>query len=148
MARIIFRLRQRTPRFLSPSDDIIILTASACALGSTLLVSIAVKSGLGKRRCLLDSTKFDQIQIEIFAANILFILATSIAKCSLLLFLHRLADRKLQRACAVTISSLVLLETIAVISGTVFQCESPRPWTIWTGRCISLVSLRTYTHDF
>lgn len=139
--RVVTRCRSRHHSLLPLSDDAIVATASLCALGSTLVLSTAVDSGLGKRECLLFPTDVEQVQIKIFIATILFVMAISVSKCSILLFLYRLARDSLQKAGVVMIGALVLLWTIAVISGTVFQCEMPQPWTIWTGKCIPLVRL-------
>lgn len=129
--------------YLPLSDDAIILAASICALGSILVTTTAVDSGLGKRGCLLGTVDIEQIQIKVFIATILFVLATTISKLATLLFLHRLANTAVQRVGVAVLDSLVLLWTIAVISGTVFQCEQPQPWEIWTGKCIPLVCLCT-----
>ncbi|KAF2853600.1 hypothetical protein T440DRAFT_552814 [Plenodomus tracheiphilus IPT5] len=140
VARIIARCKSKRHTHLPLSDDAIVVTAALCALGSTLIISTAVDSGLGKRKCLLDSANIEQIQIKLFVATILSVLAINIAKYSLLLFLYRLAYTTIHRAGVITIGCLVLLWTIAVISGTIFQCAMPRPWTIWTGKCIPLVT--------
>jgi hypothetical protein len=34
---------------------------------------------------------------------------------------------------------VVLMWTLAVMTGIVFECEMPRPWEIWTGKCIPMV---------
>ncbi|KAH9863788.1 hypothetical protein J1614_009720 [Plenodomus biglobosus] len=139
--RIIARCKSKRHPQLPISDDAFVVTAALCALASTLIISTAVDSGLGKRKCLLDSASIDQMQIKIFVAKILSVLALSIGKCSLLLFLFRLLDTTIQRVGIITIGCLILLWTIAVISVTVFQCAMPQPWTIWTGKCIPLVAV-------
>jgi hypothetical protein len=122
-------------------DDVIVVVASVFALGSTVIISTAVDSGLGKKKCLLDDDDdLEQIQLKLFITTILFVLTISISKSSVLLFLYHLADSTLRRACVVTTSVLVLLWTIAVLAVMVFQCEQPTPWMIWTGECIPLVS--------
>ncbi|KAI8933680.1 hypothetical protein NX059_009398 [Plenodomus lindquistii] len=137
--RIIIRHTSKRFPDLPLTDDAIVVTAALCAVGSTLVTWTAADSGLGKRGCLLDSDDVDRIQTKIFVATILSVLAITIAKCSLLLFLYRLADTTIKRTGTIAIGCLLLLWTIAVIATTVFQCGMPRPWTIWTGQCISLV---------
>jgi hypothetical protein len=92
----------------------------------------------------------EHIQLKLFVSTILFVLALSISKCSVLLFLYHLAQSTLSRVGVVTTGVLVLLWTIAVLAVMVFQCEMPTPWDIWTGKCIPLVSLeylQYYEHN-
>jgi membrane-anchored glycerophosphoryl diester phosphodiesterase (GDPDase) len=122
------------------TDDVIIVAASIFALGSTVIISTAVDSGLGKKKCLLNEGDLEQIQLKLFVTTILFVLTTSLAKSSVLLFLYHLADNTFRRASVLAIGVLVLVWTIAVLAGTIFQCELPTPWMVWTGRCIPLVN--------
>jgi len=103
------------------------------------VISTAVDSGLGKRKCLLTSMDMDQLQIKVFVSTILFVLALSISKCSIIIFLHRLADNTLQRVGVMFVGILVVVWTLAVMTGIVFECNMPRPWEIWTGQCIPMV---------
>ncbi|KAF1851504.1 uncharacterized protein K460DRAFT_401525 [Cucurbitaria berberidis CBS 394.84] len=136
--RVISRCRSnRLPR-LPLSDDFIIVTASICSLGSTVIISTAVDSGLGKRECLVVAVDVDQVQMKIFISTILFVLALSISKCSILLYMYQVAENTLQRVAAVVIGIIVLLWSMAVMAGIIFQCEMPKPWEIWTGKCIPL----------
>ncbi|OAK97561.1 hypothetical protein IQ06DRAFT_34522 [Phaeosphaeriaceae sp. SRC1lsM3a] len=137
--RIISRWRSRRIRHLALSDDAIIVAASLCGIGATIVITTAVDSGLGKKDCLLDAHDLDQIQIKIFVSTILFVLALSISKCSILLFLHRTADNTLQKLGIMIIGVVVLIWTLAVMTGIIFECEIPRPWEIWTGKCIPMV---------
>jgi len=105
-----------------------------------VIISTAVESGLGKRDCLLSDDDLEQIQLKLYVTTILFVLTISIAKSSVLLFLYHLADSTLRRASVLLVSTLVLIWTIAVLAGMVFQCELPTPWLVWTGKCIPLVS--------
>ena len=106
-----------------------------------MIISTAVDSGLGKKECLLSDDDLEHIQLKLFVTTILFVLTISITKSSVLLFLYHLADSTLRRASVLLVSTLVLIWTIAVLAGMVFQCELPTPWLVWTGKCIPLVSL-------
>jgi hypothetical protein len=128
------------------SDDVVVVGASLCGIGATVIISTAVDSGLGKRQCLLDSIDLDQIQMKVFISTILFVLALSISKCSVLLFHHQLADNTLQRVGVMIIGIVVLIWTLAVMAGIVFECEMPRPWEIWTGKCIPMVRYSAVKH--
>lgn len=81
----------------------------------------------------------DQIQIKVFVSTILFVLALSVSKCSVILFLHQLADNTLQKVGVTIVGIVVLIWTLAVMTGIVFECDMPRPWEIWTGKCIPIV---------
>jgi hypothetical protein len=59
----------------------------------------------------------------------------------MLMFLHHVADSTLQRAGIMVVGVVVLIWTLAVMTGIVFECEMPRPWEIWTGKCIPMVGL-------
>ncbi|KAF2820262.1 hypothetical protein CC86DRAFT_118934 [Ophiobolus disseminans] len=137
--RIISRCRSQRLHHLPLSDDIVVVSASLCGIGATVIISTAIDSGLGKRQCLLNSVDMDQIQMKVFISTILFVLALSISKCSILVFLHQLADNTLQRVGVTIIGIVVLIWTLAVMAGIVFECEMPRPWEIWTGKCIPML---------
>ena len=122
------------------ADDIVIVAASLCGLGVTIVISTAVDSGLGKTGCLLGVGKLEDIQVKVFVSTILFVLALSISKCSVLMFLHRAANTTLQRVGIMIIGVIVLIWTLGVLTGIIFECEMPRPWEIWTGKCIPMVS--------
>jgi hypothetical protein len=77
--------------------------------------------------------------VKVFVSTILFVLALSISKCSVLLFLHQLANNTAQRLGLIIIGFVVVIWTLGVMTGIVFECEMPRPWEIWTGKCIPLV---------
>ncbi|KAL6706409.1 hypothetical protein ACN47E_005515 [Coniothyrium glycines] len=143
VSRIFRRLRSSSLRSLPLSDDAIAITASLCALGSTVIISTAVESGLGKRKCLLSSEDLEQVQVQVFVSTILFALSISISKCSILLLLHKMAQNTVQRVCVVAVGVLVLLWVTAVMAGVVFQCEMPTPWEIWTGKCIPVLPFWT-----
>jgi small basic protein len=138
--RLILRFRSHYAHSLSIADDVVLVAASLCGLGATIVISTAVDSGLGKTRCLLNSDHLEDIQIKVFVSTILFVLALSVSKCSMLMFLHHVADNTLQRVGIMIIGVLVLIWTVGVITGLVFECEMPRPWDIWTGKCIPMVS--------
>lgn len=139
VARIIVRYRSKRFRRLPWTNDIVIFAATFLALGNIVVITTAVASGLGKVACLLNDGDMEQIQLRLFVTTILFILVASISKGSVLLYLHHLAETASQRISVITISTFVVLWTIVGLAGMAFQCESPAPWRIWTGKCIPLV---------
>jgi hypothetical protein len=144
--RLVSRCRSKRLRCLSILDDVIIVAASLCGLGVIVLVSTAVDSGLGKRACLLISANVESVQINVFIATMLFVLALSISKCSILLFLHEVAGNSLQKLGVMITGIVILMWTLAAIAGIVFECAMPRPWDIWSGKCIPLVSSSNPEH--
>jgi len=146
IARIIARCKLAHLRHLSSSGDVVIFIAGFCALASTAIISIAFDWGLGKRRCLLSDNDLLNIERKLFVSTMMFVLAVSISKSSVLLFLYRLAQSTLRRMSVAIVGALVLVWTIAVLAVMVFQCEMPNPWTIWTGNCVPLVSSYVWQH--
>lgn len=116
-----------------------LVAASLCGLGTTIVISTATDSGLGKTGCLLNSANLEHIQIRVFISTILFVLALSVSKCSTIVFLHRVADHTSQRVGIMIIGVVVLIWTFGALTGIIFECEMPRPWEIWTGKCIPMV---------
>ncbi|KAH7080084.1 hypothetical protein BKA63DRAFT_234704 [Paraphoma chrysanthemicola] len=137
--RIISRCRSQRLQDLPLSDDVIVVAASLCGLGATIIISTAVDSGLGKKSCFLTSADLDQVQVKVFISTILFVLALSLSKCSILLFLSHVAGTTLQRLGVMMIGIVVMVWTLAIMAGIVFECEMPRPWEIWTGKCIPML---------
>ncbi|KAF1943503.1 hypothetical protein EJ02DRAFT_129282 [Clathrospora elynae] len=137
--RLIARHRLPHLRQFPLSDDAIIVAASLCTVVSAVIISTAVDSGLGKRRCLLTSADMEQIQLKVYVSTLLSILAIGISKFSMLLYLFRITEITLQRVGVTAIGVFVSLWTIVVLAGTVFQCEMPKPWEIFEGRCIPLL---------
>lgn len=139
-ARLISRCCSKRFRCLPIPDDVISVAASLCGLGVIVLVFTAVDSGLGKRACLLIPANLERIQLNVFIATMLFVLALSISKCSVLLFLYRVAGNTLQRLGVIITAIIVVVWILAAMAGIVFECAMPRPWDIWGGKCIPLVS--------
>lgn len=138
-ARLVARIRKQRLSQIPLLDDAVIVAASLCGIGATVIISTAVDAGLGRRKCLLSSQDLEDIQTRVFISTVLVVFAMSISKCSILLFLHQLADNAMQRLGVMIVGIVVLIWTLAVMAGIVFECEMPKPWAIWTGKCIPLV---------
>ncbi|KAF2735780.1 hypothetical protein EJ04DRAFT_599587 [Polyplosphaeria fusca] len=67
------------------------------AVGSTIAVTLAVRSGLGKRSHLLDPETIPAIQKEMYAATILYVLSIGMSKMSITTFLARLTRTTTQK---------------------------------------------------
>lgn len=108
-------------------------------MGSTIAISLAVSSGLGKRTFLLINSNVAAIQKEMYAATILYVLTVGTSKISITTFLARLACNSFHKAAVVFLGVVALCWTLAITGGVVFECQLPRPWEAFTGKCISMV---------
>ncbi|KAF2198696.1 hypothetical protein GQ43DRAFT_343134, partial [Delitschia confertaspora ATCC 74209] len=135
--RLIVRF---TTRHVPGIDDALVVVAAALSIGSAIAISLAVNNGLGRRLYLLGAFSLSQIQKEIYAATILYILAVGMSKISMSWFLARLAGEAVHKVAVVILSSVVVAWTIAVTFGFAFQCKLPRPWDVHGGKCISIMA--------
>jgi hypothetical protein len=62
------------------------------------------------------------------------------------LFLHEVAGNSMQKLGVMITGIVILMWTLAAIAGIVFECAMPRPWDIWSGKCIPLVSSSNPEH--
>ncbi|ORY16635.1 hypothetical protein BCR34DRAFT_97286 [Clohesyomyces aquaticus] len=142
-ALVLFIAARLTVRFTTQHipgvDDIIIVFAGAFAIGSTIAISFAVNSGLGKKSHLLDKSKAGAIQKDMYAATILYILTIGLSKFSITTFFSRLTCTTLHKVVVVILSAVIVCWTIATTLGVLFQCELPHPWEVFTGKCIPLL---------
>lgn len=111
------------------------------AIGSTVAISLAVNSGLGKRNALLQNVNIEQIQRSTYAATIFYVLTVGVSKLSITTFLSRLACTSRHKNARILLCALVVCWTVAITIGVVFECELPRPWQVLTGRCIRMVRI-------
>jgi hypothetical protein len=81
----------------------------------------------------------ERLQIPLYAANILYVLAVGVSKLSAIAFVSRLACTPGNRNAVVLLAGLVMCWTIAITAGIIFECELPRPWEVLTGDCIPMV---------
>ncbi|KAF2677530.1 hypothetical protein K458DRAFT_349898, partial [Lentithecium fluviatile CBS 122367] len=119
-------------------DDWLILVAAAFAIGGTIAISFSVFSGLGKRTFLLNEASIEDIQRVVYAATISYVLTVGVSKLSITTFLARLACTPIHRNAVRVLGALVVCWTTAITIGVVFECRLPRPWQIFTGKCISM----------
>jgi hypothetical protein len=75
-----------------------------------------------------------------YAATIMYVLTVGISKFAITTFLSRLAWTTLHKAINISLSVTIVCWTCAITGGVIFECELPRPWAAFGGKCIPLVS--------
>ncbi|KAF2112038.1 hypothetical protein BDV96DRAFT_665054 [Lophiotrema nucula] len=132
--RLIVRF---TTNHLPGIDDVLVVAAAVLAIGSTVAISLAVESGLGRRYFLLKTENIVSIQKEMYAATILYILTVGVSKISITAFLGRLSGTATHKTIIIILGIVILCWTIAITFGVAFACALPHPWETFTGKCIS-----------
>ncbi|KAJ8108486.1 hypothetical protein OPT61_g8141 [Boeremia exigua] len=79
----------------------------------------------------------DDIQVISYASTILLVVALSLSKLSVILWLERLQLSKTYKLCSMTAGALILIYMLSTAAGIIFQCQLPRPWDLRTGHCTS-----------
>jgi hypothetical protein len=75
-----------------------------------------------------------------YAATIMYVLRIGVSKFAITTFLSRLACTTLHKAINVSLSVTIVCWTCAITAGVVFECDLPRPWEVFGGKCIPIVS--------
>ncbi|KAF2662413.1 hypothetical protein K491DRAFT_709782 [Lophiostoma macrostomum CBS 122681] len=138
--RLIVRF---TTQQMPSTDDVYIVVAAVFAIGGTIAMSLAVNSGLGKRAHAITGDNISSIHKDVYAATILYVLTVGLSKFSMCAFLTRLAATKLHKMAIAVLGIVVLCWTIAITIGVVFECALPRPWEVFTGKCIDPLAFWT-----
>ncbi|PVH93776.1 hypothetical protein DM02DRAFT_634271 [Periconia macrospinosa] len=120
-------------------DDICILLAVVFAIGGIILVSFAVRAGLGMRLESMNENHLDEIQQQTYIITILYVMTIGIAKLSVAAFLYRLAHTRAQKVCVTLLSIFILCWTVAVTAVVIFACGLPRPWGFIKNDCIEVI---------
>ena len=69
-----------------------------------------------------------------YAATIMYVLTVGVSKFAITTFLSRLACTTLHKAIN------IVCWLCAITAGVVFECDLPRPWEVFGGKCIPFVS--------
>ncbi|KAK7186293.1 hypothetical protein PSPO01_07682 [Paraphaeosphaeria sporulosa] len=134
--RLGVRFATSSPR---TADDLLILAAALIAIGGTVAGSFAVESGFGKRISLLTPATLEKIQKELYATTILYVITIGLSKLSITTFLERLACTSNHKTAVIIMYAVVISWTFAFTTGVLFQCELPRPWAVFNGKCIPML---------
>ncbi|BCS03210.1 uncharacterized protein AKAW2_70088A [Aspergillus luchuensis] len=117
-------------------DDGTISLALIFAVAQCAVILAGTRNGLGKRELSLSDTEVQTLEKVLYSSDILYILALSLAKASVLLLLNRLAVNKWHKRISFWTSILVGIWTVPVFFTLALQCGVPEPWYFSEGHCI------------
>ncbi|PYH89330.1 hypothetical protein BO71DRAFT_423081 [Aspergillus ellipticus CBS 707.79] len=98
----------------------------------------ATTQGYGKRESALNAHEINYIEKIIYASDLLYVLALSLAKISVLQLLSKLTVNKLHKKICLWSIILVTVWTIPVFFTLAFRCGVPSPWKPKDGQCIEI----------
>lgn len=80
---------------------------------------------------------------DVYVSTILYLLALTFAKASVVLFLGRLVARRAHSIAVLVLVACTVAWSLASIFGVSFQCELPQPWDLVHAQCFDVVSVWT-----
>jgi len=135
---VIFRLVVKLGiRGTLKGDDYAVCASLVFAVIQSVVISVGVQKGLGTRSALLSPGSIASIQKELYAADILFILASGTAKVSVLALLGQLSVEKRQAIVTKVSFCVVGVWTVVSVFVLAFQCGAVHPWDTQNGKCIN-----------
>ncbi|KAI2863616.1 hypothetical protein CBS147320_6453 [Aspergillus niger] len=135
LIRLAFRLHML--RSLEWDDGTISL-ALIFAVAQCAVILVGTEHGLGKRKLSLNDREVHTIEKALYSSNILYVLALSLAKISVLLLLNKLSVNRWHKKILFWTSVLVGIWTVPVFFTLAFQCGVPEPWDASNGHCINI----------
>ncbi|GKZ82015.1 hypothetical protein AnigIFM56816_006545 [Aspergillus niger] len=135
LIRLAFRLHML--RSLEWDDGTISL-ALIFAVAQCAVILVGTEHGLGKRKLGLNDREVHTIEKALYSSNILYVLALSLAKISVLLLLNKLSVNRWHKKISFWTSVLVGIWTVPVFFTLAFQCGVPEPWDASNGHCINI----------
>ncbi|CAI7668089.1 unnamed protein product [Penicillium palitans] len=91
---------------------------------------------MGKRQSALSTQQVIDVEKTLYASDLLYVLALSLTKISVLEFLNKLCVNKSHKIVCFWTSIVVLVWTFPVFFTLAFKCGAPRPWEMDNGKCI------------
>ncbi|KAJ5722582.1 hypothetical protein N7488_000617 [Penicillium malachiteum] len=113
-------------------DDAIVSLSLVFGISQSSAIFTGTTHGLGKRRSALSLSE------TLYASNLLYVLALSLAKVSVLQFLNKLCVNKTHKKICFWSSVLVAIWTIPVFFTLAFQCGAHNPWDTTDDHCINI----------
>ncbi|KAL3247357.1 hypothetical protein ABHI18_012429 [Aspergillus niger] len=135
LIRLAFRLHML--RSLEWDDGTISL-ALIFAVAQCAVILVGTEHGLGKRKLSLNDREVHTIEKALYSSNILYVLALSLAKISVLLLLNKLSVNRWHKKISFWTSVLVGIWTVPVVFTLAFQCGVPEPLDASNGHCIDI----------
>ncbi|OJI83584.1 hypothetical protein ASPTUDRAFT_120390 [Aspergillus tubingensis CBS 134.48] len=139
LIRLAFRLHML--RSLEWDDGTISL-ALIFAVAQCAVILAGTRNGLGKRELSLSDSEVQTLEKVLYSSEILYILALSLAKTSVLLLLNRLAVNKWHKRVSFWTSILVGIWTVPVFFTLALQCGVPNPWDFSEGHCVDSIRVQ------
>lgn len=76
---------------------------------------------------------------KLWAASLLYITSLCLSKLSMTLFIWRLSPAAKDNRLGKIVATVIVIWAVVALLGTAFQCDVPRTWDFWSGRCINMV---------
>ena len=134
-------------------------------IGQSLAAWQQVVNGLGQHRSAIDPTQFENFEKvrmdaaartsawccshflqATYAARILYVITTTLAKLAVLYLLYSFSRTKLRRSTVKGVFAFTVLWAVLSVVVLLFQCSPPATWDTEGGKCINLVCSK-YSFD-
>nr|OQO32261.1 hypothetical protein B0A51_00509 [Rachicladosporium sp. CCFEE 5018] len=138
--------RLSTARKLAVTDWLM-LAAITLAIAQAIALTLAVRSGLGRKVALLETLQAERTGKATYVAAIFMILALTAAKVSIVALITHIQPLKPVRIGCYVLLGVIGLWCVSSVIALAFQCSLPQPWTMYdrTGStCIQQLALQTY----
>ncbi|OJJ72187.1 hypothetical protein ASPBRDRAFT_196296 [Aspergillus brasiliensis CBS 101740] len=117
-------------------DDATASLALVFAVAQCAVTLVGTENGLGKPKSSLNNIEVQTLEKVLYSSDLLYVLALSLAKVSVLQLLKRLTVNKWHKQISFWTSVIVGIWTVPVFFTLAFQCRAPHPWSTSNGRCI------------
>ncbi|RAK95281.1 uncharacterized protein BO80DRAFT_369183 [Aspergillus ibericus CBS 121593] len=119
-------------------DDGIVSLSLVFAVAQCISILVGTRHGLGKRESALSDKQVHILEKALYAADLFYVLALSLAKVSVLHLLNKLTVNKVHKQITCWTSMFVGIWTVPVFFALVFKCGAPNPWDTSQGHCIHI----------
>lgn len=120
-------------------DDTTILAATVVATIQSSVVLYAVSKGLGRAVDLVSPDDLQAIEKAFYAADLLYLLAAYLSKCSIMFLLLRLTPSRQHRQ-AFNLTLVILTAWLfASVFAIALRCDLSHPWSIYQEKCTALL---------
>ncbi|KAI1084205.1 hypothetical protein F5B20DRAFT_524031 [Whalleya microplaca] len=125
-------------------DDSMIVGSLIFSISQTIATSIGVANGLGQHLENLSNDNLVAFQKSYYAANVLFIASQALSKLSAIFFIRVISPITLHRALSWVLTVATLVWALTSIPILLFQCNTPKIWSLLTNDCINQGSMWNY----
>ncbi|PYI07736.1 hypothetical protein BO78DRAFT_442615 [Aspergillus sclerotiicarbonarius CBS 121057] len=119
-------------------DDGIVSLSLVFAVAQCIAMLVGTRHGLGKRQSALSDKQVHILERVLYAADLFYVLALSLAKVSVLHLLNKLTVNKWHKQITCWTSILVGIWTVPVFFALAFKCGAPNPWVTTNRHCINM----------